>query len=42
MLNIVTLNSIITKDADIPARLNIDIPNNNIINKKMNIPTIWK
>ena len=34
------LNSTITKDADIPARLNIDIPNNNIINKKMNIQTI--
>ena len=40
MLNNVTLNSTITKDADIPAKLNIDIPNKNIINTKTNIPAI--
>ena len=33
-------NSTITKDADISAKININIPNTNIINTKTNIPTI--
>ena len=40
MLNTVSLNSTITKDADVPAKININVPNEKIINTKTNIPTI--
>ena len=40
ILNTVTLNSTITKDVDIPAKINIKLPNEKIINTKTNIPKI--
>ena len=40
ILNTVTLNSTITKNVDIPAKINIKLPNEKIINTKTNIPKI--
>ena len=40
MLNTVTLNYTITKDADVPVKININVPNENNFNTKINIPAI--